>query len=371
MKITCQRAAMANAFETVSGVIASRTSKEILQNARLEASPGEVTLLATDLDMAIRHRVPDCMVDRPGAVLIPAHCVLAILRQMQGPTLEIEVNETMTRIKGSRAEYRLGYIDAAEFPAVPAFDDQNSHTVSAAMLRRMIQRTIFAIDAETTRYALGGVLVELRGESITLVATDTRRLAQVRGQCASAGRAEVENPSPVVPAKAMSLIERSLGDDESTVDITIRGNDVQVKGSLATIYSRLVEGRFPKYQDVIPTKSAVTIDFVPGSLLQAVRQAQILTSEDHRGVDFSFGPGLLKMVSRDPDLGGESEGELPISYEGEELVVTFDPRFFTDFLKVLEPEQPVRLGLTNSSSAAVFRTEDGYTYIVMPLSRER
>jgi DNA polymerase-3 subunit beta len=370
MKMTCQRAALANAFQTVSGVIPARTPKEILQNTRLEAANGEATLLATDLDVGVRHRLPECMVDRPGTVLMPTHRVLAILREMQGPTVQIEVQENVTRVTGNRAEYRLGYLDPAEFPLLPAFDEQNSYTVSSNQLRRMIQRTIFAIDAESTRYALGGVLVELHGESVILVATDTRRLAQARGQCASSGEAVVENSSPVVPAKAMALIERSLADYEGSVAISIRANDVQVQSNLTTIYSRLVEGRFPKYQDVIPTKNAITIDLIAAPLLTAVRQAQILTSEEHRGVDFEFGPGLLKLISREPSAG-ESVIELPISYEGEALTVTFDPRFIAEFLKVLEPEQPVRLGLTNSASAAVFRTEDGYTYIVMPLSRER
>src|SRR5205807_2143267 len=125
-----------------------------------------------------------------------------------------------------------------------------------------------------------------------------------------------------------------------------------------------------KYQDVIPTNSGTSIELVVGPFYAAVRQAQIVTSEESRGVDFEFAPGLMTLSSRAAEIG-ESKVELPIGYDGAPLVITFDPRYVADFLRVLESEQPVRLELTDSESAAVFRTEDGYTYIVMPLSRDR
>jgi len=143
-----------------------------------------------------------------------------------------------------------------------------------------------------------------------------------------------------------------------------------VKSGPATISGRLVEGRFPKYRDVIPADSNCSIDLVVGSFLSAVRQAQIVTNEESRGVDFAFTPGVLKLESQAADVG-RSTVELPISYEGSEIVITFDPRFVAEFLRVLEPESSVRLDLIDGESAAVFRTDDAYTYVVMPLSRDR
>jgi DNA polymerase-3 subunit beta len=137
-----------------------------------------------------------------------------------------------------------------------------------------------------------------------------------------------------------------------------------------TIHSRLVEGRFPKYQDVIPRDAKITVEMTAAPFYAAVRQAQIVTDEDSRGVDFRFGPGLLTMTSRARNIG-ESTVELPIGFHGPEIGITFDPQFVADFLRVLEPEQTLRIELVDSESAAVFRTDDGYTYIVMPLSRDR
>jgi DNA polymerase-3 subunit beta len=143
-----------------------------------------------------------------------------------------------------------------------------------------------------------------------------------------------------------------------------------VKTANSTIYSRLVEGRFPRYQDVIPSSSSISVDLTTGPFYSAVRQAQIVTSEESRGVDFTFSNGLLTLKSASAEVG-ESKVELPISYDAADLTITFDPRYVAEFLRVLEPERSIKLELTDGESAAVLRTEDGYLYIIMPLSRDR
>lgn len=370
MKMLCQREALTTAFQTVSGVVPTRTPKAILQNVKLEAGKAQAVLIGTDQEVGIRYTITESDVQRAGEILLPTNRVLAILREMHGESVSLEAGDNGVWIRGDRAEYKLGSENPAEFPAVAEFGDQAHYSVSAGVLRKMIRRTLFATDTESTRYALGGVLVEIKGETITLAATDTRRLAVVRGPCAASGAGAAENPAPVVPSKAMSLIERSLTDENASVSIAIRQNDVLVKTPSATIYSRLVEGRFPRYQDVIPTQSQIRLDLTVGPFYSAVRQAQIVTSEESRGVDFQFTSGLLTLCSRAADIG-ESKVELPITYSGSDLVITFDPRYIADLLRVLEAEQPLILELSDSESAAVFRTEDGYTYIVMPLSRDR
>jgi DNA polymerase III subunit beta len=375
MKIVCQRAALTTAFQTVGAVIPTRTPKEILKNLKLEAhrtdsGQQEVVLVGTDSEVGIRYKLLESEVQSAGEVLLSASRVTAILREMQGDSVTIETTDGGTLVSGARAEYKLGSENPAEFPIVAEFPEQAGFTIGAAQLRQMIKRTIFATDTESSRYALGGVLVEMKGESLVMAATDTRRLAVVRGQCAALGKDTGDNALPIVPAKALSLVERSLTDETGSVSVVVRGNDVLFKGGAAMIYSRLVEGRFPRYQDVIPSKSSISVDLVTGSFYAAVRQSQIVTSEESRGVEFSFGAGVLTMISRAPDVG-ESKVDLPISYDGPSVAITFDPHFVADFLRVLEPEQPIRLEMTDAENAAVFRTEDGYTYIVMPLTRDR
>jgi len=295
--------------------------------------------------------------------------VISILRELRDDSVDIEATADAIWIRSASSEFRLSAEDPAEFPPVAAFSESSYHVVPAKSLKEMIRRTLFATDVESTRYALGGILLELKDNQLSLAATDSRRLAVVTSNCKSEGE-QAESTSPVVPAKAMSLIERSITDSEEEVYLAVHTNDVVVKCGLSTIYSRLVEGRFPKYQDVIPAQSNATIDMVVEPFYSAVRQAQIVTNDESRGVDFQFADGQLTLSSKAADVG-ESKVELPISYEGDDVTITFDPRFVADFLKVLELESQVQLSLIDSESAAVLRSGEDYTYVIMPLSRER
>ena len=152
------------------------------------------------------------------------------------------------------------------------------------------------------------------------------------------------------------VIEKSIAEDEEEVFIAIHANDVLVKSANSTIYSRLVDGRFPRYSDVIPQEVKIKIEMLVGPFYSAVRQAQIVTDEESRGVDFQFGNGQLTLKSQAMDIGA-SKVEFPISYEGELLTITFDPRFVADFLRVLDAEKQIQIDLIDSESAAVLRAD--------------
>lgn len=370
MKLHCHRPSLSAAFQVVNGIIPSRTPKEILKNVKLVVANGTATLIATDQEVGIRYEIPGVEIERPGETLLPAARVISILRELTDDGVNLEVANDAVWIRAGHSEFKLPSEDPAEFPPVAAFDEQSYYVVPAAAMQEAIKRTIFSTDVESTRYALGGILLDLGSDDVTLAATDSRRLAVVKVPCRAEKVEHSENANPVVPRAAMSLIERSIGGDDEEVFIALHANDLLLKCGRSTIYSRLVEGRFPKYKDVIPKESKVTIDLLTGPFYAAVRQAQIVTNEESRGVDFSFANGTLTLNSQAAEIG-QSKVELPIAYDGEKLDITFDPRFIAEFLRVLPPESQVKLNLTDSESAAVLRTEDSYTYVIMPLSRDR
>jgi DNA polymerase-3 subunit beta len=370
MKVICSRLSLAGAFATVGGVVPPRSPKPILSQVKFQAIPGEALLVGTDSEIGIRYTLDSAEVVQAGEVLLPCSRVTAILRELQGDSVTIEVTDEATFIRGERAEYRLPTGDPAEFPVVQDFEADNYHILSSESFKQLIRRTVFATDTESTRYALGGVLCELKGDGITLAATDTRRLAVVHGVCSHKGDGATGSGSPVIPSKAMSQIEKNLGGGDEQVWLAIRTNDVLVRVGPVTISSRLVEGRFPKYQDVLPQETPISFPLLAGAFYSAVRQAQIVTSDESRGVDFSIASGLMTLKSSAADVG-QSTVELPIAYDGEAMTITFDPKYVADFLKVLGPEQSITMGLQDSESAAVFKTEDGYTYVVMPLAKDR
>lgn len=368
MKIHCHRPSLAAAFQVVSGVVPARTPRDILKNVKLLAADDAATLIGTNEEVGIRYTIPGVEIEQGGEALLPANRVVAILRELQEDGVNIETTEDVVEIKAGHSQFKLSAHDAAEFPPVPDFDESAYYTISGGAFRDAIRRTYFATDVESSRYALGGVLLDMEADKVTLAATDSRRLAVVTAMCSSNGVDNVENEAPVIPRDAMSLLERSITDDEEDVLIAVHANDVLVKAAACTIYARLVDGRFPRYRDVIPKDPKSTIDLLVGPFYAAVRQAQVVTNDDSRGVDFTFNEGTLTLSSLAADVGS-SKIETPIPYDGDELTITFDPRFVADFLRVLEPEDQVHLSLIDKDSAAVFRSGSDYTYVIMPLSK--
>ncbi|MGE0609662.1 MAG: DNA polymerase III subunit beta [Pirellulales bacterium] len=372
MKITCERDKLLAAFQIAAPVAPSRSPKPILQGVKLEASEAGVTLLATDLEIGIRVAVEGVDVHAPGSVVLPLGRFGMILRESSDSAIRIESDDKGTLVRGERSEFRLNSENPAEFPTVAdGAGEKAYHELPARQLREIIRRTAFATDSESSRYALGGVLIELADDKITAVGTDGRRLAKVEGPARAQGGHKTGDQTTIIPTKAMTLIERSLADNDGEVQLVARPNEVLVKSSRVTIYTRLVEGRFPRWRDVFPSRTgAQKIECVVGPLLAAVKQAAIVTSDDSRGVDFSFNEGKVLLSGRSADAG-QSRVEFPIAYDGPAIGITLDPRYFADFLRVLDPAKSFTLELKDAESAAVCFTDDGYGYVIMPLARDR
>ena len=371
MRITCDREKMLAAFQTASPVAPARSPKPILQNVKLEAAASGTVIMATDLEVGIRAEVAGVEVEAPGSVILPIGRFGSILRETSDSLLRMETEGQGIVVRAERSEFHLPAENPAEFPAVAEFSEAKYHVVSARLMSQIIRRTSFATDNESSRYALGGVLLELNGDKIVAVGTDGRRLAMMEGPAQSVGGHQTGDNMTIVPTRSMHLLEKALVDGNEEVHITARANEVLVRSPRATIYSRLVEGRFPKWRDVFPKRvDAVRIELAVGPLHSAVRQAAIVTSEESRGVDFTFAGGKVVLTGRAAEVG-QSRVELPIPYDGAAVSITLDPRFFSDFLKVLEPETTFTLEVKDADSAAVCQTDDGYGYVIMPLARDR
>lgn len=369
MQLICQRNSLTTAFQTVAGVVPSRTPKDILKNVKLQVGGGKATLIGNDSEIGMRCDVPDVQSESRGEALLPTARVLAVLRELSDDIVKLEVTGDATWIRCGYSEFRLSAEDPADFPPVATFEDSDYFVVPAAALRTMIRRTLFATDSESTRYALGGIQLELGAEKLTLAATDSRRLAVISTASTMVGKPAIPTTSPVVPSKAMSLIEKSLGDGTAEVHIALHQNDIVVRCQGTTIASQLVQGRFPDYRKVVPDTWNSTIDLVVAPFYTAVRQAMIVTNEESRGVDFTFGKGTLKLNSKATDIG-QSTIEMPIAYDGEEMTIKFDPRYVADFLKVLDSGSQFQVKLISHDDRATLTTDDSYTYVVMPLARD-
>jgi DNA polymerase-3 subunit beta len=327
--------------------------------------------MGTDLDIGIRHQVLGVRVECNGIVILPTAQVGSILRTCGDEELELISDNDHLTVRSQQAEFVLPVEDAGSFPEVPNFGSESYYVIRAAQLKKLIRRTVFATDLESARYALGGVLLELSGESIAMVGTDGRRLARMIAPAELANAPVTPTGTPVIPVKALKLIERNLIDDDASVHVAIQsGTAILIRTEDAVIYARLVEGRFPRYQDVFPANVDVRIPLEAGRLRLAIEQASIVTSDESRGVDFQFASGVLKLSSQAADVG-TSHVDLPIDYDGKLVEITFDPRYLIDALKTIDDTTSITAELIDSKNAAVFKTPDYYTYVVMPLTRER
>jgi DNA polymerase-3 subunit beta len=371
MKITCNREKLLHAFQTVAPIAPARSPKPILQNVKLEVGTSAATLMATDLEVGIRYEVTGIEVEAAGAAVLPVGRFGSILRESGDATFRIESDHEGTTIRGERSQFKLPSENPQDFPAISEFAEASYYELSARLFRELIRRTIFATDNESSRYALGGVKLEWKDNLLTAVGTDGRRLAKMEGPAQAIGQPAPFGDVTVVPTRAMQLLERALAEDGSEVQLAVRQNDILVKNPRAMIYSRLLEGRYPRWRDVFPNRAgSVKLDLTVGPVYSAVRQAAIVTSEESRGVEFTFGEGSLVLSGRTAEVG-QSRVELPISYDGQPIAITLDPRFVSDFLKVLDPEKTFKIDLQDSDSAAVCTTDDLYGYVIMPLARDR
>lgn len=370
MKIRCPKEPLLAAVQTAAAVVPARSPKPVLTNVKFEATAEGAVITATDLEIGIRVVLEGVETEAAGSVLLPSARLAAILRESAAGTIfEIASDGTAVTVKAPRSEFRLPVEDPLEFPSVASFPDGPCYELSAPLVRELVRRTVFATDNESSRYALGGVLLELGPQGVIAVGTDGRRLAKMEGPCQLQG-GEGGDEQPIVPARAMQLVERCLGGADTPVHIATRSQEVLVRTGGTTVSARRVDGRFPRWRDVFPERpEAARVQVMAGPFLAAVRQAAIVTSEQSKGLDFSFESGQLVLAGRSAETG-ESRVELPIDFAGDTVRIKLDPRFVSDFLRVLDGGTSVTIEITDPQSACVCRTDDGYGYVIMPLAAD-
>lgn len=349
----------------VAVAAATGSKKDVMSNILITVLNGAVELYATDNEASVLSTVVASGGVAGEQFLVPPQRLTAILNEITAETVMLSILDNSIRVHAVGANFRLSNENASGYPPRNRFDSDAFYRIPGAVLRKMIRRTGIATDNDSTRYALGGVLFEFIGDGLVCAGTDSRRLAVANSAVTRHG--ECEDVKGVVPNKALKLMDR-LPDTEVEVALTERSIHVRTDGF--ELSARLVEGRFPRYRDVIPKSPTVEIVLPVPQFFAAIRQSQIVTDEENRGVEFLFDAAMLTLKSQASSIG-DSRIEMPIEYDSDEINITFDPKYVADFLKVVSHEAVVNLSLTDSETAAVFRVEDSYLYVIMPLAKDR
>jgi len=385
MKFRCRRDRLHRAVQTIAGVANPRNIKPVLQDICFRVTGTTVELSATDLEVAMKHTLDDVEVESEGGMLVSAQAIVAILRESPDEMIEMEADERTCHVRGSDSWFRLPGESPDEFPDIPGFPEGDALTVDGIVLREMVQKTRFAVATMRSTYALNGALwsMEEGKKDIEMVGADGRRLARIRRKAATAA---VESARVIIPVKAlmqlesMSSIEEpaATGDEESPeaeaaadtrVSIRIEERRLLARAGSTELAAQLVEGRYPDYQDIIPTDCDTKIEFVREALLSAVRRAALMADRDRRSVVFYLSAGKVVIVAEEAE-SGEAKVELSVEYDGADARIVFNPDFITDMLRVTN-EESVFLEFKSPSTACIFKAAGDYIYLVMPITRDQ
>jgi len=365
MKLTIGQEEFITGLQAVQNVVSTRTTLPILSNVLLNAVGDRLTLTATDLDVTISKTV-EAKVEIDGSFTMPVKKLLSIAREVGGSQIDLDVSKNQSSIKSGSSAYRVNGLPAEEFPPIKNFSGQTTIQMQQDTVKTMLRRTSFAVSTDENRYVLNGLYLSFKENKLTMVATDGRRLALAEEDV------ELKDDNPlevIVPTKAIQELSRSLG-DKGDVEIQITENQVSFglkendsTGSL--IVSKLVEGAYPNYKQVIPAESKHRVTLDKEELFHALRRAEIMTSEKANSVKLTFSENNLTFTANSPEVG-ESRETMAIKYEGEETSISFNPQFFIDPLKALE-EDEVHFEFTDQLSPGVVKVKHPFLYVIMPM----
>jgi DNA polymerase-3 subunit beta len=338
----------------------------ILANVLFEAVKGSIRVTATDLEVGVRGEV-EGEVSKEGTVTINAKKIYEIIREVPNEQVQLKrLENDWVEIRSGRSVFKIVGIDAKEFPQFPKFDGKALSSTPASTLREMIERTLFSVSTDETRYSLNGVYAEQgEGGNIRMVATDGHRLAFEEQAVGSFGLTK----GVILPRKGLAELKKLLESGaDGTVALGFKENLGLVIKDNIELFMRLIDGDFPDYTKVIPKGNPNIVKVEHNELLQALRRVSILSSERYKGVRMEFSNDKVAISANNPDLG-EAVEEIEAEYKGKALSIGFNARYLIDVLTVLGGDGEIDIELKDELSPSVIRKAgiDSYLYVLMPM----
>ncbi len=360
MHIKISKENLFSTIQTVQNIVSTKVTLPILSNILVESKNDKLKINATDLDIGISCELPVEILEE-GAITIPAKRFSDIIREMPAGDILVHTKKNNhIDVEGNQCRFKLIGLPPDEFPKFPEFKDKEVIQIEQSILKEMLRLTSFSVSHEESRYVLNGVLLEISNNIIKIVATDGRRLAKIEKKLEHSIKKDVK---VIIPIKAVQEINRNLK-DEGNVSFIVGANQVLFDIDGVLIATRIIEGDFPDYNQVIPEESNLKITVNTQELLSAIRRANLLTTQDFQAIKFEIFKDKMVISKMTPDIG-ESREEISIEYGGAETVVGFNPHFLIDFLKNINDES-IKIEFLGVDKPAVVRMED-YLYLVLPM----
>jgi DNA polymerase-3 subunit beta len=365
MKLSAAREELLAQLQTVSRVASTRGAIQALSGVQIVASEGQAELRATDTEMGLRVPLP-ASVEREGAIVLPARLLVDVVRSLSGPTvaLELRAAEQDVQLVAGNATFHIRTLRSEDFPQLPEPDSDATITVPAKAFVETVLRVANSASRDETRPVLTGILVSAAERELRMVATDSYRLSVMETQ--------LEQPLPTgfeanIPARALQelarLVQQLDGDD---LAIGVRQNQIVFQVAGVVLSSRLIDGQFPNYRQLLPETYEHELTIAGGELTDVVRRISLL-AQKNAPLRLSFQAGELTVSAQTPDIG-EARESLPVPFQGEPFEIGFNPEFLRDGLEgvesgdiVLKLISPLRPGLIQAAD------DPGFLYLIMPI----
>jgi len=366
MKLTITKEQLLTGLQAVQNIVSTRTTLPILSNVLLRAEGERLELTATDLDVIVSCGV-EAKVTKGGATTLPVKKLFGIARELNGLEIELEVDEkNVCSLRCGPSFYKIHGLGADEFPPLPKFKEDKKAGLPQETLKNMLRKTSFAISTDEARYVLNGIFLSLKDHKVTIVATDGRRLALADEEVDISEKCQGEF---IIPAKAVNELNRLLH-EKGEVELKYSDNQAAFtlkdeNGFTVLIVTKLIEGNYPNYRQVIPSEAKERVPLPREEFLHALRRAEIMTSEKANSVKLAFGKNNLAITANSPEVG-EAKESMAVNYKGQEIAIAFNPKYLIDPLNALSEEE-VYMELIDELSPGVLKINGPFLYVVMPM----
>ena len=364
MKISANRDDLLKPLQQVVSVVERRQTLPILANVLIGVKDNSLSLTATDLEVELRTHTH---VEARGEAefTLPARKFMDICKALpDGAGVTIELDGDKAVLRSGRGRYSLGMLPAQDYPSIEPSQASESFTLPAGVMKRLIDKTQFAMAQQDVRYYLNGLLLEIRADRVRTVATDGHRLALCDASFEGTTGTDIQ---VILPRKAVIELGRLLDEGDIEARFEISNSHLRVELADSSFTSKLIDGRFPDYERVMPSGDATHMLADKGLLRQALARTAILSNEKYRGIRFRLSEGLLHLQAHNPEQD-EAEEEVEVDYSGPEMTIGFNVGYLLDVLGVLDGDE-VQVAVIDSNSSSLITQKDSVEcrYVVMPM----
>jgi len=365
MNIDIEKKELLNLIGKTQNIVEKRNTMPVLVNILLDADLNKLKVFATDLEVSLTDEV-EVKINQPGKVAVSARNLFEIIKRLSdGPINLTKKENNWLQIKQGKYLSKIVGVSADDYPVFPTYSPQAFNKIGASTFLEMIDKTIFSVSSDETRYHLNGVFFEISQDGLKMVATDGHRMSLINKQISQLSSSIQQGV--IIPRKGLHEIKKILESFQNDVEIAIEGSQFILKAGSTILMIRLIEGKYPNYQQFIPTKLPLKMSLPRQTFLQSLERVALLANQKSKAVQFSFSQGKVEISSSNPELGDAKE-EMEIDYKGQDIKIGFNARYITDVLVSMK-QDIVDIELNDQLSPGLLRPhgDQQYTCVIMPM----